>query len=162
MGIGDIARLYNIPPSLLLGIEQNRATATEDRRRLLAFAVEPLSRLAESALAEALLTPEQRTAGYAVRIDTSVAMLGQGSELGQAISSLLNSGAVSVNEARMRIGLGAVADGDLLRSPTNTWPLEAWAQAMPASSDTQPRHISETAVERQRRAFKLITGGRYG
>ena len=29
MGVGDVARLLNIPPSLLIGIEQNRATAVE-------------------------------------------------------------------------------------------------------------------------------------
>jgi hypothetical protein len=150
--------MYGIPPGIL-DIEQNRATATEDRRRLLAFAVEPLARLAESALAEALLTDEQRAQGFNVRIDTSVAMLGQGSELGQAISSLLNSGAVSVNEARMRIGLGAVADGDLLRSPTNTWPLSSWAEAIPRSSESVPKEESESTAARQARTFKLLTGG---
>lgn len=136
LGIGDVARLFNVPPSLLLGVEQNRATATEDRRRLISFAVEPLARLAEDALAETLLTSEQRSQGFGVRIDTSVAMLGQGNELGQAISSLLNSGAVSVNEARQRIGLASVEGGDMLRSPANTWPLDAWLDARPKSSDT--------------------------
>lgn len=136
LGVGDVARLYNVPPSLLIGIEQNRATATEDRRRLLAFAVEPLARLAESALATALLTQEQRQQGYGMRIDTSVANLGQGNEMAQALSTLLNAGAVSVNEARMRIGLGSVAGGDVLRSPANTWPLDAWLDARPRSSDS--------------------------
>ncbi len=136
LGVGDIARLYNVPPSLLIGIEQNRATATEDRRRLLGFAVEPLARICEDALATALLSYEQRAAGYGVRLDTSVAMLGQGNEMAQAVATLLNAGAVSVNEARMRIGYAAVPDGDLLRAPTNTWPLQNWSQAVPRSSET--------------------------
>jgi HK97 family phage portal protein len=133
MGIGDCARLYGIPPSLLLGTEQNRATATEDRRRLLNFAVAPLSRLCEDALGSALLTTEQRHQGYSVHLDTSELMLGQGAELGDTISKILNSGAISLNEARRRLGLAAVPNGDILRSPTNTWPLAAWAEATPAS-----------------------------
>jgi HK97 family phage portal protein len=133
MGIGDCARLYGIPPSLLLGTEQNRATATEDRRRLLNFAVAPLSRLCEDALGAALLTTEQRHQGYSAHLDTSELMLGQGVELAETVSKLLNSGAVSLNEARRRLGLAAVPNGDILRSPTNTWPLAAWAEATPAS-----------------------------
>lgn len=136
MGVGDVARLFGIPPALLLGTEQNRATATEDRRRLLAFAVAPLARLAEDALAQALLSEEQRHEGFGVRLDTSVETLGQGSELGAALASLLNSGALSINEARSRLGLSSVADGDLLRAPANTWPLPAWATAVPRSADT--------------------------
>jgi HK97 family phage portal protein len=142
LGVGDVARLYNIPPSLLIGTEQNRATATEDRRRLLSFAVEPLGRIAEDALTRALLTAEQRAEGFSVRIDTSIAMLGQGNEMAEAISKLLNSGAVSINEARARLGLGSVEHGDELRSPANTYPLRSWIDAKPraepAPAESQP------------------------
>jgi HK97 family phage portal protein len=138
LGVGDVARLFGIPPSLPIGTEQNRTTATEDRGRLLGSDVEPLARIAEDALSAALLTPKQRVQGYAVRIDTNVGMLGQGNEMADALSKLLDSGAVSGNEARQRIGLASVPDGDLLRSPTNTWPLAAWARAEPRTRETQP------------------------
>jgi HK97 family phage portal protein len=137
MGVGDISRMYGIPPGLMLGQEQSRATATEDRRRLISFAVAPLADLASDALAAALLTSEQRHQGFGVRIDHSVTMLGQGTELATAVASLLNSGAVSVNEARGRIGLGSVADGDTLRSPSNTFPLPAWSKWQPQSAQSQ-------------------------
>lgn len=153
MGVGDVARLLNIPPSLLIGIEQNRATAVEDRRRLLTFSVEPIARQCESALSEALLTYEQRAAGYAVRIDTSVAMLGSGVELSTSIASLLNSGAVSVNEARQRLGLASVAGGDELRSPANTWPLSSWLDARPRSSET-----TEAQGDAATRMLELLRG----
>lgn len=133
LGVADCARLYSIPPGLLLG-QENRATAVEERRRLLSFAVSPLCVLIQDALAPVLLTPAQRRAGYSVRLDsTAETMLGQGAELSDSLAKLLNSGALSTNEARNRIGLASVEDGDLLRAPTNVWPLSNWAEAKPAS-----------------------------
>jgi HK97 family phage portal protein len=143
LGVGDVARLFNIPPSLMLGVEQNRATASEDRRRLLSFAVAPLARMVEDCLNVALLSPVQLAQGFAVRVDTSVEMLGQGNEMAQAVSGLLNGGAVSVNEVRARLGLANVENGDALRSPTNTWPLDNWINATPASGDPAAAASSE-------------------
>jgi HK97 family phage portal protein len=163
LGTGDIARLYGIPPDLLIGDEQNRASATESRRRLMAFAVAPLARLCEDALSPCLLTPEQRRQGYAVRLDTSVEQLGQGNELGETLSKLINAGAISVNESRNRIGLASVADGDLLRSPANTWPLAAWAEAQPSSGapDPAPQTVAALSLPAPaldtRRATWLLT-----
>jgi HK97 family phage portal protein len=133
MGVGDVSRLFNIPPALLLGTEQNRATATEDRRRLISFAVSPCARLIEDALSAALLTREQRALGYTVRLDTSVEMLGQGNEMATALSTMINGGVITVNESRARLGLAAVEHGDILRAPTNTWPIAAWSMALPRS-----------------------------
>jgi HK97 family phage portal protein len=157
LGTGDVARLYGIPAALLLGEEQSRASASEDRRRLMAFSVSPLCRLCEDALSPCLLTPTQRQQGYAVRLDTSVEQLGQGSEMAETISKLINAGAVSVSEARHRLGLAAVDGGEVLRAPANTWPLEAWLDAKPGSGqlpDPSPGTTSSASI-----ALKLITKG---
>ena len=136
LGTAEIARLYSVPPSILAGDVSNRATAVEDRRRLLSFSVSPLARLAEAALAEVLLTPGERRSGLRVLIDDTVVLLGQGSELGAVAASLLNSGALSPNEVRALLAFPPVPDGDLLRAPSNTYALPAWADWEP-KSDTE-------------------------
>jgi HK97 family phage portal protein len=160
MGVGDIARLFNVPVALMLGTEQARATASEDRRRLISFAVAPLARLIEDALSGALLTREQRAAGYAVHLDTSIEQLGQGAEMATAISGLLNAGAVTVSEVRARLGMSAVQHGDVLRAPTNTWPLDAWINAAPRSQNDDASYdpaasgtISSEAPQRRALSF---------
>jgi HK97 family phage portal protein len=132
LGAADIARLFSIPPDLLLGSE-NRATATEARRRLIAFGVSPVARMAEDALASALLSPEQRRSGYHIRVDTSTEELGAGVEFSTAISGLLNAGALSPNEIRTRLGYARVEGGDELRAPVNTYPLSNWQHFAPAA-----------------------------
>jgi hypothetical protein len=48
---------------------------------------------------------------------------------------------------------GAGADADLLRAPVNTWPIGAWATAIPKSNETSA--AAETAPGR---ALRLIRG----
>jgi HK97 family phage portal protein len=162
LGAADIARLFSIPVDLLLGSE-NRATTTKARRRLIAFGISPVARLVEDCLAAALLTPEQRRAGYGIRVDTSTEELGQGSEFATAISGLLNAGALSPNEIRTRLGYARVEGGDALRSPVNTYPLQHWQHFAP-SSLTEPAANGEAVVKAAlnghqagRNSLKLLT-----
>lgn len=156
MGTGDVARLYSIPPALLLGTEQNRSTAQEDRRRLTNFAIQPLSELVADALGLALLSEEQRHQGLGVRLDLGLEMLS--TELAEALSKLANSGIANVNELRNRIGLPSAGPaGDQLRAPTNTWPIDSWALGQPASAGNgETQAASITAAQR---GLKLISNG---
>lgn len=147
LGVAEVARLYSVPPSILAGDVSNRATAIEDRRRLLSFAVSPLARLAEGALAAVLLTDSERRSGLRVQIDDATVLLGQGSELGSVAASLLNSGALSPNEVRALLSYPPVPDGDLLRAPSNTYALPAWA-------DWEPKSDTEN-TENDARAFPV-------
>jgi HK97 family phage portal protein len=158
LGAADIARLYSLPVDLILGSE-NRATATEARRRLIAFGISPMARLAEDCLAAALLTPEQRRQGYHVRIDTSTEELGQGSEFSAAISGLLNAGALTPNEIRTRLGYARVEGGDQLRAPTNTYPLQNWQHFAPASDAPENGNPVRAALAGHggRATMKLLT-----
>lgn len=161
LGVAEIARLYSVPPSILSGDVSNRATAVEDRRRLLSFSVSPLARLAEAALAEVLLTPGERRSGLRVLIDDTVVLLGQGSELGAVAASLLNSGALSPNEVRALLAFPPVPDGDLLRAPSNTYALPAWADWEPKSNtentgdDARAFPVSRRRISAQARLLKL-------
>jgi HK97 family phage portal protein len=163
LGTSEICRLFSIPVALM-HVEGSgaRASAQEDRRKLQAFAVSPLARLIEDAIGSKLLTQRQMDMGLAVTVDTSVSLIGEGTEMAEVLSKLVNAGLCSVNEARAWIGYGSAgSEADALRAPTNTWPIEAWINAQPASADTTSRVVTETARERQKRAFKLITGGKF-
>lgn len=63
---------------------------------------------------------------------------------------LLNSGAISVDETRTRIGLGTVEHGDALRASSNCWSLEEWIKATPRSGE------SVAAADTVARTLKLL------
>ena len=152
LGVAEISRLFGVPVQLLAGDTQSRASATEARRWLLAFSVSPLCRLVEDALAQVLLTAPERAAGLKIQCDDSGTMLGQGTELADAASKLLNGGALTVNEVRDLMSYAPLPGGDVLRSPSNTFPIDSWVDWAPASaSETNGSALDRAAPVSRRR-----------
>lgn len=163
LGTAEIARLFAIPGAIIQAdpAGAQRSSAAEDRRRLGAFAVGPLARLVEDAIAATLLTQRQRDLGLEVSVDTSVSLMGEGAEMADTMSKLVNAGIISPNEARAWLQYGSAgSDADTLRAPTNTWPIEAWAQALPRSSDSMSSEAARGVSAQGQRALNLITGGK--
>lgn len=157
LGTAEICRVFAVPQSVLQAdASGSRSSAVEDRRRLGAFAVSPLARLIENAIGSKLLTRRQLDLGTRMTVDTSVSLLGEGSEMADVLSKLLNAGVITPNEGRAWLQYGSSgASADILRSPTNTWPIESWATAQPKSADTAaPDQFSAG------RALQLIHGGK--
>jgi hypothetical protein len=77
------------------------------------------------ALNTALLTESERLAGLSVEFDSSD--FGAGRELAETISSLVNSGVLTLNEARNKLSLVDVPGGDIPRTPANVMPMDSWA-----------------------------------
>lgn len=73
--------------------------------------------------------------------------------MAQAISTLVNAGIVVPNEARQRLGLQAPQHGDIAGAPANTWPISAWAKAIPRSGET-----TATQADASTRILRLLRG----
>ena len=157
LGVAEVARLFGVPVSLLQAEGAGaRASAVEDRRRLGAFAVQPLARLIEDAVGSKLLSDRQRDMGLAMTVDTSASLIGEGAEMSDTLSKLVNAGIITVNESRSWLAYGSGGnEADMLRAPTNSWPISNWVNAEPRSSDSMPRQEFASA-----RALRLIHGGR--
>jgi len=160
LGVLEIGRLFGVPGSLLQAEGSGaRASAVEDRRRLVSFTVSPLARLIEDALDRALLTERQRDMGLRCTCDTSAALVGEGNEMADVLSKLVNAGLITPNEGRAWLQYGSGGpEANLLRAPTNTWPIAAWAEAKPRSSDSVP--AADQGSEAGLKALRLIRGGR--
>jgi HK97 family phage portal protein len=155
LGVAEVCRLYGVPQSILQSdASGSRSSAVEDRRRLGAFAVSPLARLIEDAIAAKLLTQRQRDMGLMVTVDTSASLVGEGTEMAEVLSKLANAGIITPNEGRAWLQYGSAGDAaDLLRAPANTWPIENWSQAMPKSAEPMPTNTYAAS-----RALRLING----
>lgn len=123
--IEEISRLYGIPPSML-GYSQHTsfATASEERRAFATNTLKPLMARVADAFIEALLSDTDINESISIEFDASD--FGAGQELATTLSTLVNSGILSTNEARNRVGLKDVANGDVIRSPANVMPIDSW------------------------------------
>ena len=123
--VEEISRLYGIPPSML-GYSQHTsfATASEERRAFSTNTLRPFMVRVADAFAEALLSDEDIDSGIAIEFDLSD--FGYGKELAETLSTLINSGVMTVNESRNRIGLQDISGGDTARTPANVMPIDSW------------------------------------
>jgi HK97 family phage portal protein len=125
--VEEASRIFGVPPSML-GYSQHTsfATSAEERRAFLSSTLRPLMLRVADAFNQALLTEAERMAGLSVEFDSSD--FGAGKELAETISSLVNSGILTLNEARNKLSLVDVEGGDIPRVPSNTMPQDSWAK----------------------------------
>lgn len=123
--VEEVSRIYGVPPSML-GYSQHTsfATAQEERRAFLTNTLKPLMIRIADGFTETLLSDEEIDSGVSLEFDASD--FGAGKELSETLGSLINSGVMTVNEARNRIGLPDINGGDVARSPTNVMPIDSW------------------------------------
>jgi HK97 family phage portal protein len=124
--VTEASRIYGCPPSMLgESQETSFATASEERRAFNSTTMRPLLLRVADAFNQALLTEAERMAGLSVEFDSTDFGMG-GRELAETLSSLLNSGVMTTNEIRNRLGLVDVPGGDVPRVPSNTMPQDSW------------------------------------
>ncbi|MEA3275994.1 MAG: phage portal protein [Pseudomonadota bacterium] len=128
----EVARVFGVPEQLLSESSNlNYSTSVELTRAFYAHGLAPWAARFSDTLTHALLTPEARAAGQRVDVDLGALTRGQGQELADYVSKLVNSGAVTLNEARDWLGLPDVKDGDVVRIPVNTYPMQTWLDFVP-------------------------------
>lgn len=123
--VEEASRIYGVPVSMLGHTKDTSyATAAEERRAFLSATLRPLMVRVADALGVSLLTDQERLEGLGIEFDASD--FGAGKELAETISNLLNSGVLTLNECRNRLGLPDVTGGDVPRVPANVMPEGSW------------------------------------
>jgi HK97 family phage portal protein len=135
--VEEVSRIYGIDPSML-GYSQNTsfATAAEMRRAFLSSTLKPLLYRVADAFNETLLSPEDLDNG--LRIEFDAADFGAGKELAETLSTLVNSGILTANESRNRMGLPDVVAGDITRVPANVMPADDWSNYYKQPKQAEP------------------------
>lgn len=164
-GTEEIARAWGVPTSMLSQSEGiNYASAAEQSRQFVTVSLQPFARRVESALAEKLLSRNERASGFSVSIDLTQMLLGHGQERSEYFSRMVNAGVMTTNEARNQAGLSDVSGGDVVRMPVNTLPMEQWEQgelnfggerAAPVI-EAQPEPLQLRSVERINRILEHV------
>lgn len=137
--VAEIGRLLGVPLALLG--QPGNLTAGVAQSELASFAavsLAPFARRFEEELTRTVLTDAQQAGTWRCEFDLS-ALLVNPSDIPARLSTLVNGGVLTPNEARNSIGLGDVEGyGDLLRIPVNTTTPERWLAA--TTPVQQPAH----------------------
>lgn len=134
----EIARLLNIPAVLLNDLEHATLNNSAALAQLfLDRTISPILELFEDALERTLLFDEERDAGYCIEFDTANFVRADLDKRFAALKTGIESGVLTLNEAREREGLPPVEGGDAPMRSVQTIPL---ADAMsPQSQTTEPQ-----------------------
>jgi HK97 family phage portal protein len=136
----EIARLLNIPAVLLNDLEH--ATLNNSAALAQIFldrTISPILELFEDALERTLLTDEERDAGYCIEFDTSNFVRSDIEKRFAALKTGIESGVLTLNEARDREGLPPLDGGDKPMRSVQVLPLDA-----PTTAPQQPQTVEPT------------------
>lgn len=137
--VRDIARAYGIPKQFLeTGEQLTYASAAEGTRALYSLALRGFCARLADALAQRLLTRNERAAGAAIEFDLSSMLVLPGGEQAEFLSKLANAGLATPNELRNQyLNLPDIEGGEKLRAPSNTQPAGAWASGAASKAELQ-------------------------
>lgn len=120
----EIARLLNVPPSMLADLERTtHSNAEELGQQFLNMTLGPILELFEDALERTLLSEEERDAGFEIEFDTSNLVKADTEKRFAAYKTGIESGVLSINQAKAKEGLPAVDGGDTPMRSVQTIPL---------------------------------------
>lgn len=119
-----VARVYNIPPSLL-GDYSSSSYASQEQQQMeyLERTIIPICRMYEAQLNLKLLTWEQRRQGYRFSFDVSDLVVADQASRAQVYQYMIRSGIMTQNEVRRRENLPPDPHGDQLLVSRDLVPL---------------------------------------
>jgi HK97 family phage portal protein len=130
----EVARLLNMPAVLLNDLEHATLSNAEHlAQQFLGHTIAPILELFEDALERTLLTDEELDAGFAIEFDTTNFVRADLDKRFAALKTGIESGVLTLNEARDREGLPPVEGGDAPMRSVQTIPLAPDAAATPAT-----------------------------
>lgn len=103
--ISEIARLFNIPESMINSSANKYASNEQNNIYFLQYCISPILSAVEAAINKSLLLETEKSNGYYFRFDTSELIRSTEKEKIEAASNGLKDGIFSFNEARQRLGL---------------------------------------------------------
>lgn len=101
--ISEIARLFNVPESMLNADANKYASNEQNNLHFLQYTLAPLINSIESALDKSLLLEEEKENGYYFRFDVSEILRTTEKEKIETASESLKSGLFSLNEIRAKL-----------------------------------------------------------
>lgn len=137
--IQEAARLLNIAPTLLGDLEHATLNnSAELRQQFLDMTLLPVIEIFEDALELALLSDDDRAQGYCIEFDTSNFVRNDIAKRFAALKTGIESGVLTLNEARDREGLPPVDGGDQPMRSVQVAPLNSdGAAPAPTQEPTQ-------------------------
>jgi HK97 family phage portal protein len=119
-GIGEVARLYNIPPHMIQLLEHSTNNNIEHQGlQFVIYTLLPWLRRHESAMMRDLLTTDERKAGHYIEFNVSGLMRGDLQTRFTAYAQGRQWGWLSVNDIRRLENLTPVKNGDVYLQPLN-------------------------------------------
>ncbi|PEI43566.1 phage portal protein [Bacillus pseudomycoides] len=110
MMISEIARLFNIPESMINSSANKYNSLEQNGAQYLQGTLSPIITAIESSLDKEMLTDTEQQLGYFFRFDTSEILRTTESEKIKSVSDALSKGLISFNEARAKIDLPKVEE----------------------------------------------------
>lgn len=99
--VEEICRAFGIRPSMVMQTgATSYASVEQEFLAHVKFSLAPWHTMFEQSAAKALLTPAERKAGYRIKLNTESLLRGSVAERMAKISTLMDRGVMSVNEAR--------------------------------------------------------------
>ena len=122
--LSDICRLFNIPESLVNSDANKYGSLEQNNISFLQYCLSPIISSIESGLNKSLLLEEEKEKGLFFAFDTSEVLRATEKEKYDALSVALDSGIITMNEARYKLNLKGIKDdvmkwslGDILYYP---------------------------------------------
>ncbi|WP_157926066.1 MULTISPECIES: phage portal protein [Methylosinus] len=132
----EIARLLNIPAVLLNDLEHATLNNSAALAQLfLDRTISPILELFEDALERTLLTDEERDGGYCIEFCTNNFVRVDLDKRFAALKTGIESGVLTLNEARQREGLPPVEGGDKPMRSVQVLPLDAASAPQPQTTE---------------------------
>lgn len=108
--ISEIARMFNIPESMINSGANKYASNEQNNIYFLQYCISPIINAIESSLNKSLLLETEKSNGYYFRFDTSELIRTTEKEKIEAVSAGIEKGLLSINEGRQRLGLPNIAE----------------------------------------------------
>lgn len=116
--IAEISRLTRVPVTMLGDLSKGTYSNVEQQNlQFLQFCLMPWLRAWQDAYSRALLTPEERAAGYCFEFDLDELLRADTVARATAFGQYRSAGVMTANDVRRKIGLVPLPDGDVLASP---------------------------------------------
>ena len=108
--VGDICKLFNIPESLVDVTKIKYGSLEQNNIHFLQYTLSPIITSIESGLNKSLLLEDEKRQGYFFAFDTSEVLRSTDREKYEAAKVAVDSGLMSINEARYKLNLPAIKD----------------------------------------------------
>lgn len=114
--LSDIARLFNIPESMINANANKYNSNEENNIHFLQYTLEPIITNIEKSLNKTMLLESEKQQGYYFKFDTSVILTVTEKEKAEIAQTLNSTSAVSQNEIRKVLGLPKLEDNYMFLS----------------------------------------------